>query len=559
MSFITNIWARYVDRSYQQVKDSVLTRLGAKVPEITDHTENNPYVAEIDIWAGINEQLNYYIDNAGRESFLSSCRLYKSAIYQATRMDYKVIGNLPHTVDVAFTLNTAATSGTGVITIPAGTVVSNGTIPYVTQANATIAVGQTVSTSVGASQYTIVTGVSLGVSNGYADMLVVFTDKVMHDSVIIRVNTVAWDSKPTLTYEQPLAHSYVQTVDVNGNVNVYFGDSILGGLIPPIGQAMACDYKTTLGADGGVAAATLTTIVTAITLPSGYTATVTNAVRSSGGSNVENLASLKQHIPVAVRTLERAVTSDDYKQVAELCAGVFLAGVYFNCGKKVTIYIVPDGGGIAGSTLRTACQTWMNGRKMITTNVVVKSAGEVRTKLTVAVTAASNYSNVLVNAAVKAALVDTEAYTKQAISGTVYLSDLYQAIEGVDGVVNSVISLFYVLPYARPTDTTNAVLDWTPAPNTTGTANHYWVFQFIDSTHCRVIRDSVIIIPSYTVGTTGSAFELSFVINAGSYMAGNTFTFVTYPYNPRTFIRLDEPSLPVVLDADLTVTTTGGY
>src|ERR1035437_8403246 len=137
MGFLTNKWARYWDRTYQQIKDSVLTRLGATVPEITDHTENNPYVVEIDIFAGTHEQLGYYVDNAGRESFIDGCRLYRSAVSAARLLAYKIIGNLAYCVNVVFTLN--KTNATGIdITIPAGTVVSSGTIPYVAQANAVI-------------------------------------------------------------------------------------------------------------------------------------------------------------------------------------------------------------------------------------------------------------------------------------------------------------------------------------------------------------------------------------------------------------------------------------
>lgn len=76
MANLMNIWVSYLDRSYQQIKDRVLVKMASRVPEITDRTETNIFVRMISIWAGFVEQLNYYIDNWGRESFVSTARLY---------------------------------------------------------------------------------------------------------------------------------------------------------------------------------------------------------------------------------------------------------------------------------------------------------------------------------------------------------------------------------------------------------------------------------------------------------------------------------------------------
>ncbi len=559
MGFITNIWAGYWTRSYQQIKDSVLTRLGANVPEITDHTENNPYVAEVDIFAGTHEMLGYYVDNAGRESHIDSCRLFPSGISMARMLDYKVIGNLAYSCNVEFTLNIPNATGSPIV-IPAGTIISNGgTLQYVTQSNATIAIGGTVSTAVAASQYRVVTGVSLGLSTGISNMLVVFTDKILHNSIIFYVNSVSWNSKDTLAYSFPTDNDFLQTVDGDGNVNLITGNGSLYGKIPPSGQTMVVDYKVTLGSGGFTDINTLNTIVSTLTLPGGYSATVTNIQRASGGSDVESLKNLKNHIPLSVRTLFRAVTEDDYKAVAELCPGVVLAGVYFNCGKSVSIYIVPDGGGIASSILISTCQTWMDKRKMITTDVDVQAAGEVHIKLVVDVNAANNYANAAVEANVEAALLLLLSYVNQTIGGTVYISDLYEAIENSKGVVNSVITLFKAVPYARPVSPTVNILNWTVDINSSSTATHTWQIVFTDSTHFQLIRDGVLLSSGNPITTPITIFEITMNVLAGSYISGDIFQFVTYKYSPDDLIQLDEPSLPVAVSADLTLNVTGGF
>ncbi len=557
MGFIKNIWARYWTRDYQQIKDSVLTRLGANVPEITDDTENNVYVAEVDIFAGVHEMVGYYVDNAGRESFIDSCRIYRSAISHSRLLDYKVIGNIPYSTNVQFTLNHTNTTGSD-ITIPVGTILSNGSIRYVTQAVATIHDGDSVSNQVGSSQYALVTGVSLGVSTALANMLVVFSDKIAHDSIIFYVDAIAWTSVETMAYSTPAAEVFVQTVDKDGAINIYTGNGTMYGAIPGVGLPMTADYKVTLGAAGFVDQDTLTTIVSALTLPVGYTATVTNPQRASGGSDVETLAQLKDHIPMSVRTLNRAVTFDDYSTVAEMCPGVQLAGTYFNCGKKVAIYIVPDGGGIASSVLITTCQAYMDKRKMITTNVIVKPAGEIHMLLAVAVTAANNYLNAVVQTNVENALLAWNSVDNQKIDGTVYISDLYEKIEAAAGVVHSVITLFKAVPYARPSDTTTSVLNWTRSINNTSVTTYHWHILFTDSTHYQLIRNGSLLSSGNAVGSTITAFEMTLKVTAGSYTAGDDFEFVSYPYTPTNYIQLDEPSLPVSLIGDLTITVTGG-
>jgi len=59
MGFLTQSWVKYIDRSYQQIKQNTITNMQAKVPEITDHTEGNIFVKMISIWSGISEMLGY--------------------------------------------------------------------------------------------------------------------------------------------------------------------------------------------------------------------------------------------------------------------------------------------------------------------------------------------------------------------------------------------------------------------------------------------------------------------------------------------------------------------
>lgn len=75
-----NNWISYFDRTYQQIKLAILTRVATLVPEMTDLNESNIFIKMSSIWAGLIEMLGYYVDNAARECHLQACRLYQSGI-----------------------------------------------------------------------------------------------------------------------------------------------------------------------------------------------------------------------------------------------------------------------------------------------------------------------------------------------------------------------------------------------------------------------------------------------------------------------------------------------
>lgn len=554
MGYLSNTWVRYLDRSAEQIMNSLLVRLGIKVKEITDHNPTNPYIRNMQQFSGMSEQLGYYIDNQGRESFIDSLRLYASAVSLAKQHDYQIIGNRGYSTDVVFTISSTHVSD---ITIPAGTIVNYGTIPYVTQSTATITAGQTVSSAVGVVQYVLITAVSKGLSSGAEDIELEFDEKIMHNSVVVRVDGVTWTSKDTLTFSAPTDEHFVQTINEDGKVVIYFGNENPVGKIPVTGEAIEVDYKVTLGADGFAASGQIDTITSVLSLPGGRTTTVTNPNATSGGGDIEAIDSMRRNISANNRTLRRAVTKEDYEAVIEQAPGVAKAGVYFNCGKAVQAYIVPDGGGIASSVLLTSTLAYINSRKMITTTVTISAAGEVHIKIVADIVAEASRLNATVKSNVETAIVNWLNYLYQEIGGTIVIGDIYQLIENPSlGVRNSVITSFYAEPYARPISTSFPALVWTRTLLTGSTTNITWQIQFTNATDFLLIK-SGILVGTFSTAVLVSQTELSFTIAAGGHTSGDTYEFITYPYTSNKIV-LTEPSLPVSVVSDLTINVTGG-
>ena len=68
----------------------------------------------------------------------------------------------------------------------------------------------------------------------------------------------------------------------------------------------------------------------------------------TGGSDYENLESMRERIPLQARTQGVAVTKRDYEDLAMMVAGVGKAKAEYNCGRKVSLYIYPSDSSVLG-------------------------------------------------------------------------------------------------------------------------------------------------------------------------------------------------------------------
>jgi hypothetical protein len=549
MANLENNWVGYVTRSFEQIKSDILKKLPLAAPEITDHTENNILIRMISIWAGLLEMLGYYTDNSAREAHLSTARLFKSAVKIARTHDYRVMGRLAASVNLTFTLDNPAPS---IVTIPGGTeVTTEEGIKFFTDSVTTIAIGLT-EVTIGATQKEQVLGVSLGNSTGAINQLIELSADVVDSSLDLRVNALNWTPVNTFALSLFDEEHFVGRLNEDSKLEVAFGDDI-NGAIPPVGLPMDVDYFITEGANGNVGTGTITTLIGVVTVPSGLTLTVTNAVRASGGVDTQSLDSIKRRVPLSIRTLFRAVTDQDFRDVSILSAGVAQADILFNCGKTTELYIAPEGGGIASQVLIDSTQDFIDERRMTTVKVTVLPAGEVRMLITADVKVLPNFSRVTTKNLVKNNLQDFLSVDNQKVFGTVKLGDIYAKIENTDGVDFSEIIVLSTVPYARPLGHIT-VLNWDRVL-LSGNSTIKWRMQFINATQFQVFRGNNFL----GIGTIGIQFnttEIEFTVNAGAYSVSEDWEFYTYPFFGT--LNLQEPSVPVGLLADFTINTTGG-
>jgi predicted phage baseplate assembly protein len=251
----------------------------------------------------------------------------------------------------------------------------------------------------------------------------------------VRVNDVPWREVPTLYGAGGDDRSYAVRPDEQGATVVAFGDGVHGARLPTGGQNVRARYRKGIGAGGNVGARALAQL---LDRPLGVKG-VTNPVTAEGGVDPEPEEAARATIPLAVRTLGRAVSLLDYEDFARAFAGVAkaLATVLpLRAGRTIVVTVAltgPPGPGTADrlNDLAVALRTY--GDPQVLVQVVPHHLDTFRLALRVAVEADREADAVL--AAVEAALRQAYSFDRRGFGEPVHRSDVVAVVHSVPGVV----------------------------------------------------------------------------------------------------------------------------
>lgn len=547
---LKNPWIGYIERDYFSAKTAIINKLSFLAPEITDHTESNPLIKAIDIFCGILEQTNFYIDTRAREVYLVTLRRFSSALKIARSYDYRVRGTNPASVDLRFFVNNSTTA---IITIPIGTEIkTKDGISFFTLAIGTIAINSQ-EVTIPAIQRTQKTGVTIGTSDGSGFQSFELEADVVDGSIEIQVVSDNYTPVDSLSFAQADDKVFVGSIDENQLMAVEFGDGI-NGFIPDPGQDIIASYYLSDGASGNVAENTITEIVTTITVPPGFTLQCSNVFRATGGVDIESVTDLKKKVPKSIRTNLRAVSKTDYPDIAEMVNGVAKAAYDHACGKTVDMYIVPTGGGVASETLIADVFNYFEDKRMVTTDIRVFSAGDVRILLTIDVAVQKNFNRVDTIANVLANLLDFMSEDNQNIRGSVFLGDIYQTVENTDGVDHSEVKIMTVLPFAVPVGTAPTLL-WIRSILPASSTTNNWKIKIISVSQYIMYKNGNFL-GTFDIGTAYDLTDISLTVNAGAYTISDSWTFISY----KSFgsVTLTDLSIPTSQAENITLNGSGG-
>lgn len=455
---ITNKWLNPYQRSYQQIKAKLVESLmGLKDPQgqklITDYSEGNILIIILSLFAAIAEVLHYYVDNMARETFLSTARRYDSVVKHGALVDYHARAAIAATVDVILSRSITGNSIGAKLTIPQGTLFTDSSGNSWLSARDVTWYSNVTTCKVPIIQHEKYTASALN------NMVIPTGDRVIlnlgtlpngkyyeQGSMSLQIGGETWVLVDTFAKSKPTDKHFMVSVDESLSPYIMFGDGTFGKKPAAGAKITNVVFYLTNGTQGNVKSNTITSVPSVIS-SSITDATVSNAYDAGGGSNYENFTMLKEHIPLSVKTLGVAITKEDFESLAMLVDGVNKAKADYECGRKLTIYISPDGGAVASSELINRVYNLLSQRAPMTTWLKVKSAGKVQIILEMDVTGKKSYKTAEIQTQILTALYNAYSPEQAQIGGSVRLSDIYALIDNLSTVDYLHLTKFYIKPW----------------------------------------------------------------------------------------------------------------
>jgi predicted phage baseplate assembly protein len=194
------------------------------------------------------------------------------------------------------------------------------------------------------------------------------------------------------------------------------------------------------GVDSDVGANTLTLLVSGVANITG----VTNSSPADGGADAESLNDIRQNAPRSLTTLDRAVTLNDYANLALKVAGVSKAAATALIYTNISLYIAPFNGAptnLASAALRAAVTSYLNVRKMVNATVTLFDPTYVPITVTASVNVLPQFQQEATRLEVVKAVNGVLAFANVDFGVRITISQVYKAIMAVPGVDYATVSV----------------------------------------------------------------------------------------------------------------------
>jgi len=545
---IENPWIGYLERSYKDVKASLLSKLGILVPEISDHSESNIMIVFLDAVAGVTESLNYYIDNVGRESFISTCRRFSSAVKHSRIVDYRIKSFKSATGSI--TLSFFDTDGNP---MPLPNEVSLNQLPiFTTLSEVEFYIPEYITIPQFAETYTtdIIQGTkivdeNLGTIVGVADEIVKILGNYSEDFIIVDINSESWEKQETLAFSKADDKHFIVDIDTKKEAYIKFGDGILGE-IPPSGFDVIATYLLSKGSEGNVDKNTINqTAVDFAGLLSVDSVTVTNTLSTSGGTDVESLESLKKSIPRSTRTRERAVTRQDYIDVASLTPGVIAADVKYKCGDPyISLFVYPEGGGVAQTLLLDTVKTFVTARASFPVVVESFPAGESLLTIEADVTGKPNRIESTILSEMQIALEAEYGLEDSIINRDIRESDIISTIDNLPSVDFLKLINFKVSSFVNPIGHSNIITPIINIVEYPDILKEFIIyFDFIDTDYKLLFNNNIehVFTKGATYTQNDNLFNINLPVSTPDYGQDYQWIFYMYPNGDTKLVDFSVP------------------
>lgn len=544
----------YTSRDYRAVKADLLRSVPFKTREWTDLNDSDLGVVLLDLLAHSADVLHFYLDRNANEAFLPTAITRRSVINLLKLIDYRLRSAAPASVDLTFTTPPQVQP----LLIPKGTKcqtaadTTGGPIFFETAEDLTIPVGETEGT-VGAVEGETKEEL-LAASEGIPNQRIALEGNPIVDGslelfVDEGIGFELWTEVSTFAFSTETSREFTARRDENESVTIFLGDGVQGK-VPTAGSPMKARYRLGGGARGNVGASTITAVVTPITLNATPVAVeVTNEESASGGEERQSIEEAKILGPRSIRTLDRAVSPEDFETLAEQFPGVAKARLGtasppLACCCELALLIAPEGGGPPSSVLKSDLLAHFDERMMAATCLRIVDPEYVPVDVTGTVFVASNFTVdavALETAGRLAAFFDLKGEFVD-FGTPIFLSDVVRLIDEIPGVDH--VDMSKLTRRAEPEKQIwrpngadfQPVVAGDPAVETCEEAlDETWTVTFVGATQFTLKDGSGAVVGTFDVGqgvpcsATGDRVQFKLVAGTTAMCPGDRGTFRTSP------------------------------
>jgi hypothetical protein len=465
---IINAEVPAIDYTSKDYSGFLTSMLGFATSAFPIWTNQNPGGLEVMLLESLSRELDvlsYYGDRIIGESYIGTATQLSSVLQLANLLGY--IPGQPVAATGTVTFQTPV-AGPAVV-VPTATQVTTDFIstmsaPIIFETQGTVTVPDNggsvvVNVAQGATQGTAVFTIGnstatpfqittelLGTSDG--SVLQEFTlanNPVVGGSVVVYIQNplytagsnldpiVPWTQVPSLQVAKSSDLVWSDSVDANGVVTIMFGDN-LNGAVPAAGLNIYANYRVGGGIIGNLSSNSIIDIASPI---SGVT--IVSSSATTGGTDAEDIDQIRVNAPKAFTTQQRAVTLQDFGNLALSIAAVSQANAVANNVSNVYLYILATGNTIPSQALLDQVTAFVQPLALAGTVVTCFPASLIRvdvgsTLSPVTITCSSRYSPSSIQTQAVQAVQALFVPSATVLGGRLSLSAVYSTLYNIPGV-----------------------------------------------------------------------------------------------------------------------------
>ena len=411
----------YMARDFDSFLTSMRDLIPSKVPEWTEFESQADFGnVLLQLFAHMGDILSYYQDRIANESFLSTAQTRRSIIEHLRLIGYRLATAQPAstTLDIEFPadcdLEITIRKGDAFATksqkeLPSVRFEYTGDQDIVIKCDELVVnptINKKVFVGLAIEEGWLIKDEVLGKSDGSPNQRF----PLLHPGLILRslgesqlINrdiTVLtelegtieeWRLVESLAFSGSTEEALAIEIDETDRATLIFGNGEFG-MIPTNGAVIKATYRVGGGEQGNVAAGSIQTIVDAQELALAA-ALVTHPEGATGGANRESIEHAVKLAPGVFRSLNRAVTTQDYEDLARKFNGVAKVRAEATNWNHVDLFIAPQGGGKVSDVLEANLLAYFEDKRAVTTFIEIKDVDYVKIYITAEIGVESYYSD----------------------------------------------------------------------------------------------------------------------------------------------------------------------